>query len=299
MKPRRRKTLGAVCTAIAATALTTLGLAGSASASSELYEKFDLCPIEKEGVARCLYAVTEGGKVTLGNKTVSIVNDVTLQGGYGAPVEEEGGEFSTLIPPTNGVTLSKTPQPVPGGLAGLVNCPEISNFILRAACEWTFENGLTGVNSVLELAGTLKLSETNLTLKQGVAMRMPIKVKLENPFLGSNCYIGSDKAPIIWNLTAGTTTPPEGVEPITGETGSAELLDGGRILKLSENKLVENNWAAPGTSGCGGIFSFLLDPIVSAASGLPAAAGKNVAILENTVHIGSANAVKKDRALNP
>jgi hypothetical protein len=150
-----------VCTAIAATALTTLGLAGSASASSELYEKFDLCPIGTEGVTRCIHAVTEGGEVTLGNKTVPIVNDVTLQGGSTAPVEG----FSKLIAPTNGVTLSKTPQPVPGGLAGLVNCNEIADFILRAACQWTFENGLTGVNSTLELAGQVQLSEFNLRQK--------------------------------------------------------------------------------------------------------------------------------------
>jgi hypothetical protein len=280
---------------MAATALSALGLAGSASASSELYEKFDLCPIEKEGVTRCLHAVTEGGKVTLGNKTVPIVNDVTLQGGYGPPVEG----FSTLIAPTNGVTLSKTPQPVPGGLAGLVNCPEISNFILRAACKWTFENSLTGVNSTLELAGTVQLSEFNLRQKIGVAMKMPIKVKLENPFLGSNCYVGSDSNPIIWNLTAGTTTPPAGTEPITGHTGTIQLFDGGRILKLSENTLVDNAWSAPATSGCGGLLSVALDPVVSAASGLPAAAGKNVAILENTIHLASAGAVKKDRELNP
>jgi hypothetical protein len=295
MRRRHQRTLGAVCAALVATALGTLGFAGSASASSELYKKFDFCPIATAGVVRCLYAVTEGGSVTLGSKKVPIVNDVTLQGGYGVPVEE----FSKLIPPTNGVTLSKTPQPVPGGLAGLVKCNEISNFLLRLSCEAIFENGLTGVDSVLELAGTVSLNETNLRQKEGVAMKMPIKVKLENPFLGSNCYVGSSAAPIQWELTAGTTTPPAGVEPITGETGTIELLDGGRILKLNGNKLVENNWAAPKASGCGGIFSFLIDPIVSSSSGLPAAAGKNVAILENTIHIASANAVKKDRELNP
>ena len=54
--------------------------------------------------------------------------------------------------PTNGITLSKAPQPVPGGLAGLVNCKEISNFLLRISCEVTFENGVTGLDSTLELA---------------------------------------------------------------------------------------------------------------------------------------------------
>lgn len=291
-KQRNRAVL--TCTAMLAAALTTLALAGSASAFSELYKKFQYCPYKTEGITRCLHAVTEGGEVDLGSKKVPIVNDVTLQGGYGPPVEG----FSKLTAPTNGVTLSKTPQPVPGGLAGIVPSAN-SPWLVKRLIAFFFENSLTGVNSVLELAGTVQLSEFNLRQKIGIAMKMPVKVKLENPFLGSNCYVGSDSNPIIWNLTAGTTTPPAGTEPITGHTGTIQLFDGGRILKLSENKLVENNWAAPKTSGCGGIFSFLLDPIVSAASGLPAAAGKNVAILENTVHIATAGAVKKDRELNP
>jgi hypothetical protein len=295
MKRRQRKTVGVVCATMLAALLATFAFGGSASAFSELYKKFQFCPIKTAGVTRCMHSVTESGSVTLGSKKVPIVNPVTLQGGFGLPTEG----FSPLVAATNGVTLSKTPQPVPGGLAGLVKCNEISNFFLRISCEAVFENGVTGVNSTLELAGQVNISEVNLREKEGIALKMPIKVKLENPFLGSNCYVGSDKAPIIWNLTAGTTTPPAGTEPITGETGTIELLDGGRILKLTKNSLVENNWAAPKASGCGGLFSFLIDPIVNASSGLPSAAGKNVAILNNTIHLASRNAVNKDNELNP
>ena len=41
-----------------------------------------------------------------------------------------------------------------------------------------------------------------------MAMKLPVKMHLENPFLGSNCYVGSSSSPLIWNLTTGTTAPP-------------------------------------------------------------------------------------------
>jgi hypothetical protein len=293
MKSNRR-TAGVMCTAMIAAVFATLGLAGSASAFSELYSKFQYCPYKTEGILRCLHSVTEGGEVKLGNKEVPIVNPVTLQGGYGKATEG----FAKLVAPTNGITLSKTPQPVPGGLTGIV--PSASSPpLVKALINFFFNNKLTAVNSVLELAGEVQISEANLRNKEGVAMKMPIKVKLENPFLGKNCYVGSDKAPIWWNLTAATTTPPKGTEPITGDTGTIQILDGGRILKVTGNKLVENNWAAPKASGCGGLISFLVDPIVNATTGLSAVAGKNAAILSNTIHIGVASAVKKDNELHP
>ena len=52
----------------------------------------------------------------------------------------------------NGETFSKTAQKVPGGLLDFVKCNEIKNIIVRIACEVIFENRLTGVNAVTELA---------------------------------------------------------------------------------------------------------------------------------------------------
>ena len=44
--------------------------------------------------------------------------------------------------------------------------------------------------------------------------------------------------------------------------------------------------------GCGGIFSFLIDPIVDSKLGLPSAAGHNTAILKGTLKVAAAEAVK-------
>jgi len=281
-------------------AVASLALAGTAAAKlTGKYAPSSQCPFNNAEARKCIYSVTEGGEVTLGKKTVPIVNAATLQGAYG-PADEEN--FSTFIAATNGVTLSKAPQPVPGGLAGLVNCKEISNFLLRVSCEVTFENGLTGVNSTLELArpaSEIRISESHLGEEEGIALKMPIKIHLENPFLGESCYVGSSSSPITWNLTDGTTSPPAPNKPITGSGGEGELLEEGRILVLRKNVLVDNAWSAPGASGCGGLFSFILDPIIDASVGVPAAAGENTAILKNTISVASALAVRKNNEENP
>jgi hypothetical protein len=289
---KKRSTTWALCATMLAAMFATLAFAASAWAHEGEYAKFDFCPSTNPEVFKCLSSVTESGEVVLGSKTVPIVNPVTLQGGTSAPVEKVSKFFGA----TNGVTLSKAPQPVPGGLAGLVNCKEITNFILKAACEWTFENGLTGVNSTLELAqeaSAIQVSESHLTRKEGVALRMPVKAHLENPLLGSECYVGSSGTPIIWELTSGKTSPPPPNESITGSAGKITFLDEGGILNLSGNVLVDNAWSAPGATGCGGIFAFLLDPIVNTSSGLPSAAGNNTAILKNTINVALAETVNE------
>jgi hypothetical protein len=300
---QKRKT-SAVFAAILIVALAALGFAGSASAKLVgEYTRFQFCPYKTAGVERCTVATTVGGEVKLGSKKVPIVKQVVLQGGY-TETAEEGPEagFAKFVAATNGITLSKAAQPVPGGLAGLVNCKEISNFLLRISCEVTFENGLTGVNSTLELAkpaSDIRISENHLAEGEGVALKLPVRVHLENPFLGSECYVGSSGTPINWNLTSGVTTPPKGTEPISGKIGEVDFIDGGRILSLTGNELVDNAWSAPSASGCGGIFSFIIDPIVSASSGLPSAAGNNVARLKNTIFNATAAAVNKNDKENP
>ncbi len=298
MIQRPNKTVGVLCTAMLAAMLTTLAFAGSASAKLVgEYERFQFCPFTNAEVKRCIHSLNTGGEVVLGNKKTPIVNQVTLQGGYGTP----SGEFAKFYAATNGVTLSKAGQPVPGGLLGIVP-PESSPPLVKALSKFFFENSLTGVNSVLELAkpaSEIKISEENLAEAERVALKLPVKVRLENPFLGKNCYVGSSGTPIWWELTSGTTNPPKPNGPITGAPGEIEFIDGGRIFKLSNSELVDNAWAAPAASGCGGILSFLVNPIINSQVGLPSAAGKNTAILKNTVHISSVAAVKKNNEENP
>lgn len=263
---------------VAASALLAFGAlaaAPSAFAHSGEYAEFNNCPSTNTAVAFCLHTTTNSGEVLLGKKRVPIVKPVVLQGGISEAGEDS---FAKFYGATNGETLTKAAQPVPGGLSGLVNCKEISNFILRGLCEVTFENGLTGVNATLELAkpaSEIKVSLLNLLFAEGTAVVLPVKVHLENPLLGSGCYIGSSSSPILWNLTTGTSGS------LVGAVGTQENVGGDEgILRLNGNKLVDNKWAAPGANGCGGIlWEWALDPIIEASVGVPSKAGTNKAVL--------------------
>jgi hypothetical protein len=291
----------ATCVALVVVALAGLSLAGTASAKlTGLYTRFAQCPYTNTEVKRCLHSVTESGEVVLGSKKVPIVNPVTLQGGLGKFNEETG--FTPFFAATNGVTLSKVAQPVPGGLSGIINCKEIKEVILRISCELTFENGVTGLDSTLELAKPateIKVSQLHLSEELGVALEMPVKLHLENPFLGSGCYVGSSSSPILWKLTTGTTSPPAPNTPIKGYAGFAELFEEGRIVVNTGTKLVDNAWSAPGATGCGGfLVELILDPIINTQLGTTTA-GHNTAILNNTISLSSAAAVKKNNEENP
>jgi len=254
------------------------------------FAAFADCPLSNPATQLCLFATTESGEFVVGKETVPIAKTITLQGGIEFTLEGE-----RLIAAEDGNTLSKTPQKVPGGLAGLVKCNEISNFLERLSCEVVFENGVTGVNATTELAGpasNVKLGLPNVLSQTGTALSLPVKVHLENPFLGSSCYIGSNAHPIVIDLTTGTTSPPPPNQPITGSPGEFEGNEAENLITLRKNVLVNNSFAAGGAEGCGGIFSFLIDPIVNSKLGLPSAAGHNTAILKGTLKAATAEAVK-------
>jgi hypothetical protein len=282
------------CAVTLVVALAMLGFVSSASALNGEFVKFKFCPWTNPEVKRCAVSVTTGGEVVLGKKAVPIVNPVTLQGGYGAEAEEgpEAG-FSKFYAPSNGMTLSHSPQPVPGGLLGLVP-PEESPLVVKELLEVAVKNKLTGVNSTLELAGSasnIRISELHLAEELGIALKIPVKVHLENPTLGKSCYVGSDTSPIIWELTIGTTKPPKPNEPISGDGGMTNFFEEGEIVELKDAVLVDNSWSAPSPTGCAGALAFLVDPIIEAQLG-STEAGHNTAILKNDISESPALAVQ-------
>jgi hypothetical protein len=245
------------------------------------FAQFNYCPLGRTTLTACFRSETTSGFTTLGNKPVPIKNPVVLQGGL------EYGDLSETVPliaAQDGNTLTKAPQPVPGGLLG-ITAPSWWPSVLRDLFNETINNGFTGVTATMELAGpasSVKINSFAVLIQQGIALSMPVKVKLSNPFLGSNCYIGSNSNPIKLNLTSGTTSPPPPNQPITGASGTFQTNEFGTILTGTDSKLVDNSFAAPGANGCGGLlFSWAVDPFVNSIVGVPSPAGTNTAVLEN------------------
>jgi hypothetical protein len=256
------------------------------------FAQFGDCPLSRATLTACLFSESSAGSFTIGKKNVPIVNPVVLQGGL--EWKESILEELPLIAAEDGNTLVKTPQPVPGGLLG-IEAPAWWPKFLRDLFNETINNGFTGVTATVEIAGSassVKLNSLNLLIGSGTALALPAKIKLDNPFLGSSCYIGSNSSPVQLNFTTGTTSPPPPNKPITGSPGTASENAGGTLITFSGGRLVNNSYAAPGANGCGGLFSFLIDPFVNSIVGLPSAAGTNTAILEGVIKIAEPAAVR-------
>lgn len=252
----------AIPLAVAAAALAALALlapVASAKTPAPGFERFAGCPSQEESATTvfCIWSEVTDGHLQTGKKTVPIENPLTIVGGLDENLENfaansKGG-------------LSKTKQKVPGGVIGLTGLTWLLEF---------FGSDALTLYATTELAGIPKEFSFN-------TVTLPIKVHLETPsgVLGNNCYIGSSGTPIVLNNTTGTTNPPPPNEPITGKEG--ELEEEGPLLKFS-GTYVENEFAAPGASGCVlKLFGFIpisLNGFVNSQAGLPSPAGTNETI---------------------
>lgn len=268
-------------------ALAVLGFASQALASKPTGEfvNFGDCPLSHAGVTACVYGQTTSGEFKIGSTAVPITKTITLQGG----IEGETGKF---VNAADGNTVSKTPQTVPGGLLKII-APEFFPEILRNLFNEFINKGITGVTATTEQVGEVEFSLNNAISKSGSAVVLPVRVHLENSFLGSKCYVGSSAHPIVVALTTGTTSPPPPNTPITGSLGEVEVRDGLGLIIDRKNSLVDNSFGAPKAEGCGsqilfGLFTGLIDDGVDAEVGLPSEPGHNTAILNGNQELAAA-----------
>jgi hypothetical protein len=246
------------------------------------YAVFAQCPTSTAGVKLCIEARVESGRASFDGLNVPITRAIMLQGGIIRNEETEAEAFAGAV---NGQTFSKSPQAIPGGLQGLV-APAALPRALREPYGETAGIGFGAVAGTIELAGaadTIGIDKNNIVNETGIGLSLPLKIRLENPLLGGACYIGSSANPIVWNLTTGETEPPPPNTPLKGNVGDLEFKDEGRLLEMIGGTLVDNAYAAPVANGCAGPFSSLVDPLLDAKTGLPAAAGRNSTTLRITV----------------
>src|SRR5664280_2926374 len=170
--------------------LATLGFASPALATEHHptgdFAPFADCPLSNPSVTACIVASTTSGEFKVGKKTVPINKTITLQGGT---IENEETGALTFVGAENGETLSKTPLNVPGGLFG-IHPPESWPKEAKEKFEEMINKGLTGVTETTELAkpaSDIGINTNNLIGGEGVALSLPVKVKLSNFLLGSSC----------------------------------------------------------------------------------------------------------------
>jgi hypothetical protein len=267
-------------------ALTVVSVASAGQAGGK-FEQFKECPFSIGRVTDCIRSVSSSGEFRLGAKAVPLKNPVTLQGGA-----EGEGEAVKFYGAENGETLSKTPQPVPGGLAGVVAAKWWPVWVQ----EWFntgIDEGLTKITATVELSGPtegltdIKLDTENLLSEQGTALGLPVMIRLDSPLLGSDCYVGSESSPIQMDLTTGSS------KGLSGSRGEESFNESFTLITIKGGRLVDGAYTAPVAHGCGGIFSFFVDPLVNSILGLPSGSGENAAVLEGVLEDAHAAAVKK------
>jgi hypothetical protein len=249
-----------LCAAVAVTVGFVLAVPmAQAKTPAPGYEKFAGCPSPEEfpGIEACFVSTITGGHFQMGNKDVPISKPIKLSG---------GGTPSGFIVANSKGGLEKVKQPVPGGIIGLT--------------------GLDWLVDFLSLDGLKLYATTELVGQPGNPFNLepfalPIRVHLENPVLGNNCFIGSPASPIALNLTPGKTSPPPPNKSIKGQF---PVISDGALpgTLLFDNAIfVDNSFAAPKTNGCElnlGLIHIGIDTLVSSVSGLPAPAGTNETI---------------------
>jgi hypothetical protein len=269
--------------------MAVLALASTAVAKSPTgeYAVFTQCPGRtNKAVEFCIYSVTKGGEVKIGKTAVPISSNIVLQGGYSYNSKTEKEEFYGA---SNNETLSRTPLPVPGGLLEMFPPEHLSEPLKGWIETYINEDSPTSVFATTELvkpASDIGINTSNLFGGEGVALTLPVRVHLENLFLGLGCFIGSSSHPITLNLTTGSTSPEPPNKSITGHVGKLRQTEDFNFIELNPNTLVDNSFSAPEASGCGAyggfFFELLVDAVVNEKLGLPSADGNNTAILSET-----------------
>jgi len=297
--------------ALVALLLAALGgwLAFGGGSSSEDYAQFARCPLGELATDLCLYSRASGGELTVGSKTIPLTRPVVLQGGVHV-IESAGREVvgERFVAPTRGPAFSLASEPVPGGLRGALD-----QSLLPSALRARLRRYLAGAPAGNELtiaielaapASTIDLDIQNLLERSGIALTLPVKVRLENPFLRSSChaganagpfYIGSDAHPIVLALTTGTTHPPPPNRPIRGRVAHTSVKDEYNLTAIGASSLVDNSFAAPAVHGCAGAQGAALERALDAGLDLPAPAGVNTAILRGALSDANAPAVRAHR----
>lgn len=277
----RRTAIVMLAAAAASLALVTPASAQAAAPTlAGAWAPLNRCPVDDaamlaaDGVtvaALCVSSTATSGTFSIGDTPLTTgVTDLQMG------LLNRTGTYSVVAP--SGGAIVGAPVAIPGGLLGLM-CPSTIPFI-SDICRQVENSPLNEIIATIQPAGAP--SDFNLAAGLGVGqpiVTLPVKIKLDNPFLGSNCYIGSNSSPIVLK-PANTARPTgrvvrfnaDGTPSATGEMG---------YVSLSGASQADSTFAVPAATGCG-LFG-ILSGAVNDRQGLPSPAGSNSMVLNDPV----------------
>ncbi|HEX6355226.1 hypothetical protein [Actinophytocola sp.] len=277
---RRTRTVFLAMVAAAAASLALVTPASAATTLAGAWAPLNRCPVDDpamlaaDGVtvaALCLSSSAPSGTFTIGATTLT-TGATDLQLG----VLNQSGTYTTVAPAAGAVIGDSVD--IPGGLLGLM-CPSAIPFI-SDICRQLTNSPLNRVTATIQSAG----APTDFNLAAGVGtgtpiITLPVKIKLDNPFLGSTCYIGTNANPIV--LKPANLARPTGRVVRFNADGTANATGQMGYLSLSGAAQGDSTFAVPRASGCG-LFG-ILSGAVDLKQGLPSPAGSNSLVLNDAV----------------
>lgn len=218
----------------------SLGSSGSPAPQPLTFDGWEKCPVAGDDIGTCVTVVVRGGEMRIGGLTVP-VPDGSLKVAGGVTYVEDGDDWKDVFIPEEGTNfgVTSTPIDVPGGALG-IDTP------LNA----------TKIQATVEAVGMPYVDVLN------AALSMPVRLKLANPLLGDNCYLGSESNPVVLDLESTGNPPSEPVDD--GIPGSA-------VFKAVPH--TDTTFAVPAATGCGPMGA--LNWAVNLRASTPSASGKN------------------------
>jgi hypothetical protein len=255
------------------------------------------CPFETAGVEFCAagssyeHETTGKGKsnkesaisyFTAGKVTVDLKKPIRLRIGmvFSGIVNEFNAAAPVGVPAIEPVAQAGPP------LTKDVNTALLSTSELERYDYWVHHAKETKTSATIEMAGpveSLHVNLANIIGEHGSAFVFPVKVKLSSPFVGNDCYVGSDENPIDVPFTTGEAGE------LHGKAGRFEE-ESDTILVDYDQTLVSSEFASPGVEGCG--VDGGADEAIDSAFGLPSASG-NTSLLNAVFRLAVREEVEK------
>ncbi|MFD7529963.1 MULTISPECIES: hypothetical protein [unclassified Streptomyces] len=261
---------------------TSPASAASAQEMNGNWAPFTRCPVDdpamlaadgRTDIAICVASHSESGSIKLGN-TLATTGANDLQ--FGVVRNAATGE-SKIVPPAGGAIVG-APTEIPGGLLGLM-CPN-GIPVISDICRQLTDNDLNRVVATVQSAGAPRNFDLVAGMQSGkTIVDIPVRIHLENPFLGSKCYIGTTSQPVL--LRPQNLTQPALASRRFDADGTTNTGGSLNRVELTGNAQGDAGFAVPGVSGCGPLTLGELNWAVNLKTALPSAAGNNNLVLNN------------------
>jgi hypothetical protein len=231
-------------------------------------QTFAECPVDANvggphgHVTHCIVGVAAQGAIDIGSLDTTFHGPGIVQGAFDAD-SPNWPAVPNWADALNGQSYSAPPQLLSMPVMAILGYPDITPPADSDVWVVTQQAGPMGFSISTPGQGGI----TPYTV-------IPLTFRLENPLLGSNCYIGTDSDPITLHLTTGISGA------LTGNLGSLVGGNNGHTIQTVDTEVVDGTFSTPGATGCGtgGVW----DSAIDATGDLPSPSGANKAMLYGT-----------------